>query len=278
MDSMVFGLPMSDYRAAEGVSASDLKNCQRSLAYAKLRPSRETAAKAWGSAVHTAVLEPDQLRSRYGTDPEHPDGGYPAGWRNTKEYKARRDELMRAYDGLLTTEEWTSLERIVESVAAHEIGAQLYELEGYREVSIFAPDAESRLTRKIRPDWLIPSANMIVDVKTCRDHRPGPFARACRQYGYHLSAAYYIDTASEALPVDHFVLLAINAEPPFEVAAYTLDMDSIEQGRKEYREALAKYAAAKRSGDWPVGSGKIEEIRLPDWSIDYYKSEGEDRW
>jgi hypothetical protein len=30
--------------------------------------------------------------------------------------------------------------------------------------------------------------------------------------------------------------------------------------------------------DWPGGSGKIEEIRLPDWSIDYYKSEGVEGW
>lgn len=278
MDSMVFDMPMSDYRAAAGVSATTLKNMQRSPAYAKLSPSKDSAAKAWGSAVHTAVLEPAMLKVRYGLDPEHPDGGYPAGWRNTKDYKAQREEHLKMREGLLTREEWDDLGRIVESVSNHEIGAQLYEIEGFREVSIFAPDPETRLTRKIRPDWLIPSAHMIVDVKTCRDHRPGPFARACKQYGYHMSAAYYLDTANDVLPVDHFVLLAINAEAPFEVAAYTLDRDSIEQGRKEYREALAKYAACKRADDWPGGSSRIEEIRLPDWSIDYYKTEGEDRW
>lgn len=278
MDSMVFDLPMIDYRAASGVSATDLKNTQRSMAYAKLRPSKDTEAKAWGSAVHTAVLEPAKLHARYGTDPEHPNGGYPPGWRNSNAYKAQRAALSIGREGLLTHEEWDDLARIVESVSSHEIGAQLYDVEGFREVSIFAPDAETGLTRKIRPDWLIPSAQMIVDVKTCRDHRPGAFARACKQYGYHLSAAYYLDTANEVLPVEHFVLLAINAEAPFEVEAYTLDRDSIEQGRKEYREALARYAACKRADDWPGGSGKIQEIRIPDWSIDYYKSEGEYGW
>lgn len=278
MDSMIFDLPMTDYRAAAGVSATTLKNMQRSAAYALLSPSKDSAAKAWGSAVHTAVLEPGQLKVRYGIDPEHPDGGYPAGWRNTKDYKAQVAEHMKMREGLLTRDEWDDLGRIVESVSNHEIGAQLYEVEGFREVSIFAPDPETGITRKVRPDWLIPSARMIVDVKTCRDHRPGPFARACKQYGYHMSAAYYLDTANDVLPVEHFVLLAINAEAPFEVEAYTLDRDSIEQGRKEYREALAKYAACKRSDDWPGGSGKIQEIRLPDWSIDYYKSEGVDGW
>lgn len=278
MDSMVFDLPMIDYRAASGVSATTLKNMQRSAAYARLSPSKDSEAKAWGSAVHTAVLEPAMLKVRYGIDPEHPDGGYPSGWRNTKDYKAQRAALSIGREGLLTHEEWDDLARIVESVSSHEIGAQLYDVEGFREVSIFAPDAETGLTRKIRPDWLIPSAQMIVDVKTCRDHRPGAFARACKQYGYHLSAAYYLDTANEVLPVEHFVLLAINAEAPFEVEAYTLDRDSIEQGRKEYREALARYAACKRADDWPGGSGKIQEIRIPDWSIDYYKSEGEYGW
>ena len=116
---------------------------------------------------------------------------------------------------------------------------------------------------------------MIVDIKTCRDHRPGPFARACKQYGYHLSAAYYLDTANQVLDVEHYVFLAVNAEAPFEIAAYTLDRDSIEQGRKEYREALARYADCKRRDDWPGGSGRIEEIRLPEYAIDFNLGDGD---
>lgn len=276
---LIENMPMADYRAHEGVSSTDLKNMQRSPAYAYLRPNKGSDAKAWGSAVHTAILEPHLLHTRYALDPEHPEkGGYPAGWRNTKDYNAQVAELRDGYEGVLTADEFADLDNIAKRVAEHEIGAQLHELDGMREASIFQPDEETGLIRKVRPDWLIPSARMIVDVKTCRDHRPSGFARACKSYGYHISAAYYLDTADCEMPVEHFVLLAINSEAPFEIAAYTLDRDSIEQGRKEYREALARYVDCAKRGEWPGGSGRIEEIRIPDWSIDYYKSEGEDLW
>lgn len=275
---LIENMPMADYRAAEGVSSTDLKNMQRSPAYALLRPEKSSDAKAWGSAVHTAVLEPHALYERYALDPQSPKGGYPSGWRNTKDYKEQVASLFPRYDGVLTADEFADLDRIAESVSKHEIGAQLHDLPGMREASIFQKDPDTGLVRKVRPDWLIPSARMIVDVKTCRDHRPGGFARACKSYGYHISAAYYLDTAGDEMLIEHFVLLAINSEAPFEIAAYTLDRDSIEQGRKEYREALAKYAHCQRTNEWPSGSGRIEEIRIPDWSIDYYKSEGEDLW
>lgn len=277
---LIENMPMADYRAHEGVSSTDLKNMQRSPAYAYLRPDKGSDAKAWGSAVHTAILEPDMLYKRYAADPCDEDGGYRKGWRNTGEYKELLAERLAqpGIDGVLTLDEFADLERITESVSKHEIGAQLHDLPGMREASIFQPDEETGLIRKVRPDWLIPSARMIVDVKTCRDHRPGALARACKSYGYHISAAYYLDTADCEMPVEHFVLLAINSEAPFEIAAYTLDRDSIEQGRKEYREALARYADCAKRGEWPGGSGRIEEIRIPDWSIDYYKSEGDDLW
>lgn len=270
---LVEGLEMDAYRAAEGVSASDLKNMQRSPAYARMRGKASTPAQEWGTAVHTAILEPDELDKRYALDPEKPEvGGYPAGWRNTKAYKeAKAAALARpGIEGVLTAEQREDLAQIQRRVAANKIGAQLHALDGMREASVFAWDED--LWRKCRPDWFIPAARMVVDVKTAQDHRAGPFARACHRYGYHTSAAYYFDTMEAAdILVDHYVFLVVSADAPFEVATYTLDDDSIEQGRHEYRRALAAWRDCANEGQWPGGSSEIEEIRLPEFAITYHE-------
>ena len=274
---LIHEMPMDAYRRWDAVSASDLKNMQRSAAYARLCPSKESAALDWGSAVHTAVLEPELLVRRYRIDPESPKGGYPAGWRNSTAYKeAKAAQLDQpGVIGLLTPEQFGGLEEIAEHVASNEIGGKLHDLPGMREASLFTDDREHGLGRKCRPDWLIPKANMIVDVKTAQDWRAQGFARACLRYGYHMSAAYYIDTFAldGEIEIEHYVFLVVASDAPYEVATYTLDRDSIEQGRADYRRALSRWATCAASDLWPGGSTKIEEIRIPEFGINYYQNE-----
>lgn len=271
---LVENLPMDVYRAAEGVSASDLKNMQRSPAFARMRGKASTPAQEWGTAVHTAILEPDELDKRYAVDPPQPDDFTGKKWRATTAYREARDaEVNRpGIEGVLSADQREDLAQIQRRVAANKIGAQLHALDGMREASVFA--WEDELWRKCRPDWFIPAARMIVDVKTAQDHRAGPFARACHRYGYHTSAAYYFDVMESAgILVEHYVFLVVSADAPFEVATYTLDDDSIEQGRFEYRRALAEWRDCENLGQWPGGSNEIEEIRLPAYAIDYFEKE-----
>lgn len=269
---LIQDMPMTDYRQAPGVSASDLKNMQRSPAYARLRPTVTSAALDWGSAVHCAVLEPHALHERYVADPESPKGGYPAGWRNTNDYKARRAEVLArpGIIGLLTAEEMDGLQTIAERVRANKIGETLHALTGYREASVMVDDPLRGLVRKCRPDWLVPDARMIVDVKTTADHRPDAFARSCFRYGYHMSAAYYLDSVSIEVDVEHYVFLVVASDAPYEVASYTLDRDSIEQGRADYKVALDAWKRCADSACWPGGSDEITEIRIPDYAINYH--------
>lgn len=277
-------LPMTEYLAAPGVSASTLKAMQRSPAFAHLAPKRTSDALEWGTAVHAAILEPHTLESLYGLDPTDEEGGYRPGWRNTKQYKTARENeyaVNPGIIGLLTHDQWEALGTIRLNVARNDIGRQLHDLPGHRESSLFVTDAEG-VARKCRPDWLIPSARMIVDVKTAKDWRPRAFARSAHGYGYHMSAAYYVDTFGideEAPFIEHYVFLVVASDAPYEVEAYTLDSDSLEQGRHDYRRALNQWRACKASGAWPGGSGKIQEIRLPEYGINYYRDDEEiEQW
>lgn len=265
---------MDAYRAAEGVSASDLKNMQRSPAYARMRGKVSTPAQEWGTAVHTAILEPDELDRRYAVDPEAPADFAGKVWRATKAYKEARAEIEArpGIEGVLTPQQREDLTQIQRRVAENKIGAQLHELDGMREASVFAWSDEGDHWMKCRPDWFIPAARMVIDVKTAQDYRPGPFARACHRYGYHTSAAYYFDVMEEAgILVDHYVFLVVSSDAPYEVATYTLDDDSIEQGRHDYRRALAEWRDCANAGQWPGGSNDIQGIRLPEYAINYHE-------
>lgn len=276
-NGIVEDLSMDLYRRTAAVAASDLKNMQRSPAFARMRSHSTSPAKEWGTAVHTAILEPDMLDARYRVEPAQPADNDAKVWRATKLYKEGVAALMAepGVEGVLSADDMESLRWVQQRVKENAIGAQLHEIGGIREGSVFCHDDEFRVWRKVRPDWLIPQTGVVIDVKTGADHRPRQFARACHAYGYHLSAAYYLDTLTAALDqsFDHYVFLVVNSDAPHEVATYTLDADSIEQGRHEYRRALAHWRECEETGRWPGGSSKIEELRLPEYAINFHKLE-----
>lgn len=273
---IVHGLSMEEYRAHSAVAVSDLKNIERSPAYAQLcreEPQPQTPAMAFGTAVHTAVLEPDHFGARYAIDPTHPEkGGYPRGWRNTKEYRQQVEFLAERGVELLTQEQMDQCRQIARNVREHRIGRLIEESQSGAEVSVFAADSDYGLVRKIRPDRLCERARTVVDLKTADDVSPGAFARACHRYGYHRGAAFYLDTLDLcAMTYEHYVFLVVANTPPFEVRAYTLDQDSIDQGRSEYRRLLREWSECEASGEWGRGPEEIMELRLPEYAITYHE-------
>lgn len=269
------GVEMDAYRADTGIASSDLSALKRSAAYAQLRRTtihEPTPAMQFGTAVHTAVLEPDSFSRIYEEDPQHPEhGGYPRGWRNSKAYKEAVASLHDAGKTPLSAVHMHACEQIRRNVLSHSTGKLIADVQDDVEVSVFAEDELGR-RRKIRPDMLISRASMIVDLKTTND--PAAFRRTVNKFGYHRSAAYYLDTIGLLDEVyDHYLFLVVATDAPYEVSAYTLDLDSIEQGRFEYTELLARYAACMESGDWPLPDTGIEEVSLPEYAINYHLNE-----
>jgi hypothetical protein len=267
------GVEMDAYRADTGIASSDLSALKRSPAYAQLRRTtvnEATPAMLFGTAVHTAVLEPDLFSRIYDEDPQHPEqGGYPRGWRNSKAY---REAVAAVHDNgktPLSAIHMHACEQIRRNVLSHSTGKLISDTQDGAEVSVFGQD-EDDIRRKIRPDMLISKASMIVDLKTTND--PTAFRRTVNKFGYHRSAAYYLDTIGLLDEVyDHYLFLVVATDPPYEVSAYTLDDDSIEQGRYEYKTLLREYAACMESGNWPLPDTGIEEVRLPEYAINYHE-------
>jgi len=287
VDGIYNHISMDDYRSWDAIASSDLSALRHSPAryqYRKTHPSAETPAQKLGTAAHAAVLEPELFASTYQLAPQPTDeyrdkcernGRSTKGWTNTKAYHEAAADLEAHGHTLLKQADLDASRAIAAAVASHPIGRDLMAASIGTEVSVLATDPEGR-RRKIRPDVLIPSAGMIVDIKTARDPRPEAFARDSAKYGYHRSAHYYLDTmmfVSEVPRYEHYVFFAVCPEPPYEIGCYTLNADAMELGLLQTEALLEKLTACETANSWPAHNGQMEEINLPGWVYAQWEKE-----
>lgn len=189
---------------------------------------------------------------------------------------------------VLTQEQWEQLHRMRDAVMAHPAAAALLTgAPGVAERSVYWRDPVTGLLCRCRPDFWR-ADGIIVDVKTTEDASAEAFARSISNWRYHVQAPYYLDgintmrsqykpaaggLAMPACPAKAFVFLAVEKNArvvngvALGVAVYVLDNESIELGRIEYQQDLARIAECKRAGVWPGYGDKIQPIALPQWKL-----------
>jgi len=151
-------------------------------------------------------------------------------------------------------------------------------LGGQRYVEICAVwiDPETELLCKSRIDCLttFDGFTVIADLKTCADASPYGFAKSVANYGYHRQNAFYIDGLNALAPRDRmFYFLAVEKSPPYCSAVYRLDYESVEKGRREYRDAITRWKEATETGVWPGYPTEIQTLELPRWAMSYSEEE-----
>jgi len=270
----LLSMPAGQYHAHPAVGHSGLVRIMRSPAHYReyvTNPPAPTPAMEFGTAVHTAILEPDNFARDYVVAPKFD--------RRTKEGKAAAEawEAENAGKTALTAEQMADIEQMVASVKQHAGAARLLS-SGLAEMSGFWIDSESGIECKCRPDFLAvendtpEQVTAIVDVKTCSDAGADSFARAIAAFGYDVQAAFYTDGIKEligrTLP---FYFIAIEKEPPYAAAVYLASEEMIDVGRKKYRGALELLRWCRANDQWPgyQPNGEIEEINLPRWAANF---------
>lgn len=262
----------ADYHGGPGVSKSGLDLIAKSpLHYwaAYLDPMREpreeTAAMRAGTAIHTAVLEPETFLDRYVILPEGLD-------RRTKEGKAKYETLLAKAEekgaDILTYADFDVAMKIKSSCHIHPMARQLFR-DGKAEMSVFWTDEETGVLCKSRPDWLLGGENpAILDLKSTEDASPDGFMRSAYKYRYHVQAAWYLDGLEAAMGVkaDAFMFLAVEKKAPYAAAFYYADDAMIAAGRAEYRKHLRTFAECQRTGQWPGYESKLLPLSLPKWA------------
>lgn len=255
------GITFAEYGAWKAASYSALKTL-RDGNPAKLRwkldhPSEPTPQMILGSAVHCFVLEPKEFEKRYAMGPADA---------RTKEGKMRLEELRAAKPGaaIFRPADWETVVGVTLAIKSHARANLL--LDGETECSV-AWDQDGIMC-KARFDAVSVDTKSIVDLKTTRDASPEVFGRSIWGLGYHIQAAHYLRGAEAVgLGMQHYVLLAVETEPPYCIAMYRLQDSAVEAGAIELDRLLGMYSECQNTNFWPGYAPEAQDINIPDWAL-----------
>lgn len=264
----ISGMPNEIYHAhPEGISSTGLKLMLRSPAHYRYQEQEETTRpKQIGTAIHTAILEPDVFEKEYvllkGVKV-----------RTASEYK--QAIKVHSSERVLVAHEADKVAGMKETVYANQILSSRLSEPGYRELSLFVCDPETGVLIRVRYD-LLTADGLALDLKKTQDARPEEFSRAIFNYGYHTQAALYSDAFEWATGkrLQGFEFLAVEEKLPHGAKLYQPCETTLQEGRQLYREALNKFEICEQLGEWPsLACDGPEIISLPSWRMAQIENE-----
>ncbi|MCC3152013.1 PD-(D/E)XK nuclease-like domain-containing protein [Hymenobacter sp. BT770] len=195
-------LDYDTYRALPAIANSDLSRLRDALDGRPPRPqsSSNEGALSFGTAFHTALLEPDD---------------YVAG-----------------QPGLNDTLVWW----LVEGVKLNSHLAELLTL-GISETSVLFTEPETDTLCKLRADLIVDHPDQpftIIDFKTTMARDADHFLWQCSAYDYDRQAAFYTD----ALRAERFLLVGVQKVEPFGVFTIEVSEQMLAEGRQKYHRLL----------------------------------------
>lgn len=259
-------MPRAEYEAIDAANYSTLKHFNLSPAHAReiiLHPPEPTEAMEFGTAMHTAILEPQQFAGSYVQAPKFD--------RRTTAGKAAWIGFEAQHPGrnYLKPEEWDNCAGIMKAIETNETATLLLRGEGANEISAVWTDPDVGILCKGRLDRFtsLYGWSVVVDVKTTDVAHPSIFPTHAARMGYHIQAAFYLDALAALAPADRrFVTLAIERDRPHGMMAYEYDEQAIVVGRNRYKTYLKIYAECRKTGIWPTYDSGIEPLTLPAWA------------
>ena len=261
------GLSNEAYHELKAVSPSQIKVLGRSpLHYydqflaEDREPREQTDAMRRGTALHTAVLEPELWDATIAVPPHTFDRRTTVGKERAKAFAAESEGRL-----VLTPDDADDVRRMADAVRKHPAAAFLLELPGRREASYTWIDPETGLACKCRPDWHSEGDFAVVDLKSAKDASRVEFAKSIANLDYHVQAAWN----RRALGKERFLTIAVENVRPWAVAVYPASAAMLAAGERRIDRAMEQLAECWRTGVWP-GYGDLiaEEIELPGWCRD----------
>jgi hypothetical protein len=263
------GITNDDYHGGVGVSKSGLDVLARSpLHYWSkyIDPNRErkepTPAMKLGTAIHTAVLEPDEFSKRHMVAPVVD--------RRSKDGKATWEQFVADAEAagadLISADDFATCQAISRQVREHPTARKVF-ANGTPELSAYWTDKETGLLCKCRPDWL--GLPLIVDLKSTEDASAEGFAKSAWNFRYWVQAAWYVDGIEQATGQrpDAFVFGAFEKSAPYACAFYFADEAMLDMGRREYRRLLRILADCTAADRWPGYTTDVMPLGVPAWAL-----------
>ena len=189
-----------DYRALPAIANSDLSRLRDALDGRPPRTDSGSGALSFGTAFHTALLEPD--------------------------------DYLPGQPGLNDTLIWWLVEGV-------KLNAELNRLleGGLTERSALFTEPNTNTLCKLRADLVLDLPGQpytVVDFKTTLARDADHFRWQCSAYDYDRQAAFYTD----ALRAERFLLVGVQKVEPFGVFPLEVPADMLAEGRRKYQHLL----------------------------------------
>jgi hypothetical protein len=249
--------PAEQYHAQRDAYLSShlLNDARKSLTLLKrkrdgLIPDQDRPAYVVGRALHTLALEGrDEYDARYAV-------GGPINEKTGKPYgattKAFAEWASAQEKEILTDDQSDLVEKMAASVHGHEAAQELLS-DGVAEGVVRANYAGTPC--QIRMDWLNPSLNALIDLKTTDDL--DYFESDARRYGYPWQIAFYRAVLAAGLvcsPADiacHFI--AVEKKEPYRCGVWRVSGDVLAICQADNETVMDRVREAERTGVWPTG-------------------------
>lgn len=252
--TIIRNMPFSEYIAIEAMSASRLRALYKSPLHFK-EPQVDTEPQKFGTLAHTALLEPHNL-DKYVVMPEtRMNGGKEVKFvRNGQAWEEFQAQYPNAA-GFITAKEMADVKRLAASV--HSNPSALAAMKGEYEVTLLWDDP---LFGKAKARLDILGEGFAADIKTASEISPWGFYRACRRYGYHIQAAWYLRGMTFCNLGDNiFRFIAVEPKAPFDSAVYRCDDIFIAEGKYAIEGMATQLADCEETGIW-YGAWPVEQI------------------
>jgi len=250
-------LAETDYHAdPTSVSASGMKQILRSPAHFlhSLTHPQASAALDLGTVAHTLVL---------GTGQEHV---AIEGNRNRNDVKALIEAAEAAGKVVLKPEQLKAAERMADAVLTHPKASRILTSPGRSEVSMFFHDPAYDVIRRCRWDRL-GDDGIGVDLKTSKSSDPAYLPKHIVEYGYDLSAAWYLAVAAGlGIEIAAYALVFVESTEPHPVVVAELSGDFLERGAALTAKALTTYRRCIDTREWPGYASDFITVDPPRWS------------
>ena len=256
------------YRAMPGLNKSSIEQILRCPLEYKLgleTPTEATPAMAFGTLVHSMILEPETVDKLYHVMNQ------PA---TTKAGKAERVKALEEGKTIVNASDFTKAKAMQARVQAHPAASWLLGLPGHSEVSMFweMQTEDGRIRQcKARADRIaqIGDGEVIIDLKTTSGAvSPAELEKTVARFGYHRQAAWYSDgyerIAGKA-PLG-FYFIFVSTAAPYLVTACKMDDESSAIGWGDCLKAERLLYEAEKSGVWHGYADQLIEIGLPQWA------------
>jgi exodeoxyribonuclease VIII len=229
-----------------------------------------------GTALHTAILEPERFAGRY-----------VRGAAGNLSRKGPRDEnlAIKAENPdkqLIRDADWPRIAAMRDAVWRHPRAAEVLSGEGLNELAYLWADPATGLACKAKVDRLGGSREgwpVVADYKTFGE-RGGKLTThavesVIKDRSYHIQGAHYLNGLNVLEPFQRrYALLLQEKEPPYAVRFVELDFASLELGKRQIARWLAQLKKCQDSHEWPGWGEDFDAMGVPHWA--YTQEEEED--